>query len=195
MKTALIIIDMQNFFGAMMDAPLPNIKRLHARFAQHSWPIILTQHGHTPAELEPPIKNQLVRKMQSEGGVLMINIPDWELIPEIWKLAGSAPVVAKNTYDAFERTTLPSLLEEQGVDRVVICGVMTEVCCETTARSAFVKDYESWIISDACGTDSQHEHERALESARRLLFDGVMTTGAAVERLEAETADGHAKTE
>lgn len=189
-KTALLVVDLQRFFGRMMDAPLPYIKTLHSFFTSHGWPIIFTQHGHTQEDITPPITNQLIRKVGIEDA-LMTDTRDWELIPDIWKLMGDAPVVRKNTYDAFERTDLHSILQAQGVRRVLVCGVMTEVCCETTVRSAFVKDYEAWLVSDACGTDNPVAHERALESAARLLVDGdVLTTEQAIARLisEAERA-------
>lgn len=179
---ALIVVDMQRYFGSMMDAPLPYIRQLYELFERNSWPILFTQHGHEPEEFIPPIKNQLIRKVGPENS-LKVGTRDWELIPEIWKMAKDYPVVAKNTYDAFERTRLGALLHEAQVTRVVVCGVMTEICCETTTRSAFVKDYEAWMISDACGTDDPKGHERALESARRLT-DHVMTTEQALSKLK-----------
>lgn len=184
MKSALIIVDMQRFFGKMMENPLPHIKRLHALFDINDWPVFFTQHGHTPDELIPPIKSQLIRKLGAEH-VLMAGTRDWELIPDVWKMTKDATVVEKNTYDAFQNTDLHDLLQKAGVERLVVCGVLTDVCCHTTARSGFTKDYESWLISDACGTENEERHKRALKSAEDVLID-VMTTEGAIARLKAE---------
>jgi nicotinamidase-related amidase len=183
MKTALLVIDMQKFFGDMVNEPLKQIKQLSDFFDESSRPAVFTQHGHTEDELVPPIKNQLVRKVGPDN-VLMVGSADWELVPEIWKMAKDAPVVAKNTYDAFMETNLDAVLQERGVKRVLICGVMTDVCCDTTARSAFCRDYETWLISDACGTDTSVRHDRALKGVD-LLMGRVYTTAEAIQLLEA----------
>ena len=183
MKTGLLVIDMQKFFGDMVDEPLKRIKQLNEYFNESSRPVVFTQHGHTEDELIPPIKNQLVRKVGPDN-VLMIGSEGWELVPEIWKMAKDAPVVAKNTYDAFMETDLDAVLQERGVQRVLICGVMTDVCCDTTARSAFCRGYETWFISDACGTENSVRHDRALKGVD-LLIGRVYTTDEAIQLLEA----------
>lgn len=168
MKTALLIIDMQKYFSEIVDKPMPEIRRLNDYFREKSNPVIFTQHGHVPEELIPPIKNQLVRKVGPENAIV-VNTKEWELIPEIWKMAQDAPVTGKNTYDAFMHTELDELLKSRGVERVLITGVMSDVCCDTTARSAFVRGYETWYIEDACWTDTQEQHSRAVANVEFLI--------------------------
>ena len=187
MKTALVIIDMQNFFSRIVDKPLANIKTLHEFFEQTSEPIIFTQHGHTEDELVPPIKNQLIRLVGADN-VIMVNTPDWELIPDIWKMAKDAPVIAKNTYDAFMATDLEACLRQQNVERLIITGVMTDVCCQTTAVSGFVRGYKTWLISDACWTDYLVQHVRAVKALGPLI-GRVYTTAEAVDRLLDESSN------
>ena len=181
MKTALLVIDMQRFFGEMVDPPLPHVKMLTEFFDQSSRPVILTQHGHTKDELVPPIKSQLIRKVGPENA-LVVRTKGWELVPDIWKMAKDAPVIAKNTYDAFICTELDDVLREREVERVVVCGVMTNVCCSTTARSAFCRGYETWLVSDACWTDTREQHERALTDVE-FLIGRVYTTAEAIAML------------
>lgn len=69
----------------------------------------------------------------------------------------------KRTYDALHGTRLSSLLEE-GIRAVIIGGVMTELCCETTARSAFVKGYDVFFLSDGTGTDDKSHHDATLRA-------------------------------
>jgi nicotinamidase-related amidase len=184
MKTALLIIDMQKFFGEMVQRPLSHIQTLNSFFNESSRLVVFTQHGHTEDELIPPIKNQLVRKVGPDN-VLMVGSKDWELVPDIWKMARDAPVVAKNTYDAFIDTNLDAVLQDARVERVLVCGVMTDVCCDTTARSAFCRGYETWFISDGCWTDTTEQHERALKSID-FLIGRVYTADEAIELLNEE---------
>ena len=148
-KTALLVIDMQNFFLPMTITALPNIIKLSHYFSSNGWPQFFTQHGHPPSDFEEPITNQLVRKWGKDGS-LHINTLDWQLIPDIQKLVDKAKeggkvgqkVIPKNTYDAFLGTRLEESLRKEGVERCVIVGVMTDCCCDTTGRSAFNRGFE-----------------------------------------------------
>ena len=64
-------------------------------------------------------------------------------------------VVEKSRYDAFYQTQLEEALRGQKISQVVICGVMTHLCCETTARSAFMRGFEVFFTVD--GTATQNE--------------------------------------
>ena len=185
MKTALLIVDMQNYFVSMTDTALPNVLKLSGYFHQHSLPQIFTQHGHSEAELTPPFKNQLVRKWGPEGSIATSS-EDWQLIPSVkktWEAAGCPPIIAKNTYDAFINTSLADVLEENGVDRVVVAGVMTDCCCDTTARSAFNRGYETWLVRDATGSANRTQHEAGLKGFG-FAFGDVLTTAEVQRKLE-----------
>jgi len=167
MKTALLIIDMQNFFLPMTKTALPNIVKISKYFSDKGWPQYFTQHGHPPSDFEEPITNQLVRKW-GKNGSLHVNTPDWELIPTVQDLMkddrgkGIKDLIPKNTYDAFQGTQLEQKLRVEGIERVVIVGVMTDCCCDTTGRSAFCKGFETWLISDATGSVDKRQHEAGL---------------------------------
>ncbi|KAL8726886.1 MAG: hypothetical protein Q9166_006438 [cf. Caloplaca sp. 2 TL-2023] len=183
-KTALLIVDMQTVFTSMTHTCLPNILRLSTHFKSHSLPRIFTQHGHTKDELTPDSKNQLVRKWGPSGSIAR-DSPDWELMPDIAKLAASndCPIIHKNTYDAFINTNLAEELEAREINRVVVCGVMTDCCCDTTARSAFNRGYETWLVEDACGTASQKQHESGLNGFG-YAFGEVIKTEEVLQRLQ-----------
>jgi nicotinamidase-related amidase len=188
MMTALLVIDMQNIFYEMCTPDtIPNITELVSLFRDLSLPVVFTQHGHTQEELTPPHYggNQLVRKWGPEGSIKR-GSREWKFMPEIAKLVGSAEeptspstnssiVVAKNTYDAFINTNLASVLEQEHVERVVICGVMTDCCCDTTGRSAFNRGYETWMVSDACASANKTQHEAGLR-AFAFAFGEVLLT-------------------
>ena len=82
-KTALLVIDCQNFFAPMLGSALPNIKRLITQFQSTSSPILFTQHGHSEEELNTdPSPNQLVKKWGPSGSIAH-GSDDWQLIPEL----------------------------------------------------------------------------------------------------------------
>lgn len=185
MTTALLIIDMQHAFSSMVDEALPNVLKLGSHFKNEGLPIILTQHGHSKEELTgPPYLNQLVRKW-TPGGSIAIRSKDWKLLPEIDALRqdNDIPVVEKNTYDAFLNTNLETLLKDRKVERVVICGVMTDCCCDTTGRSAFNRGWETWMVKDGVGSASREQHERGLK-AWAFGYGDVITTKEVLKRLE-----------
>lgn len=107
-------------------------------------------------------------------------------MPEIEdaKDAGRSETVFKNTYDAFINTDLAEKLRDMGAERVVVCGVMTDCCCDTSARGAFNRGFETWLVSDACGTSSKEQHGRGLK-AFGFAFGDVVTTKEVLRRLEA----------
>ncbi|OCL06237.1 Isochorismatase hydrolase [Glonium stellatum] len=173
---------MQNFFAPMTAAALPNITKLSNFFVTNSLPRIFTQHGHSREELTPPFKNQLVKKWGPEGSIAT-GAHDWELMPAIKKLVASdSPVVPKNTYDAFVNTDLEDVLKKNDVERVVICGVMTDCCCDTTGRAAFNKGFETWLVKDATGSANKTQHQRGL-AAFGFAFGDVLGTEEVIERL------------
>ncbi|KAL2041584.1 hypothetical protein N7G274_005966 [Stereocaulon virgatum] len=182
MATALLVIDMQHVFLNMTSTALPNILKLIDHFAAKSLPILFTQHGHSKEELTPPYKNQLVRKWGPNGSI-HTGSKDWELIPEVAIKAKGNPIVAKNTYDAFIDTNLAEILKEKKVERLVACGVMTDCCCDTTARSAFNRGYETWLVKDACGSANETQHEAGLQGFG-FAFGDVPTTAEVMSRLK-----------
>jgi nicotinamidase-related amidase len=62
-------------------------------------------------------------------------------------------IIDKNRYSAFWRTGLDEFLRSKNVEDVVIAGVLTNCCCETTARDAFMRDYRVFFVSDATATE------------------------------------------
>lgn len=184
MNTALLVIDMQNTFANMAKKITPNIKTLQKSFLENTRPIIYTQHGHPQEDFKPPYKNQLVRRWGPEGSIAR-GTAEWELIPWVKQSVGDSPIVHKNTYDAFVKTNLAELLEKDKIDRLVICGVMTDCCCETTARSAFNRGWETWLVSDACYSVDEEQHQRSLNDFE-FGYGPLWTTEEALDALRDE---------
>ena len=89
------------------------------------------------------------------------------------------PVVTKHRFNAFHNTDLESILRANAIRTLVFTGCMTNVCVETTARDAFMRDYYVIVPSDATGTYIHADHEASLRNIER--FFGQVTT---IEELE-----------
>ncbi|KAH1098684.1 hypothetical protein J1N35_015605 [Gossypium stocksii] len=156
--TALLVIDMQNYFASMAKPILSNAITTINLCREASIPIFFTRHCHkSPADygmLGEWWDNDLI----FDGTV------DSELIPEIGRLSKPDEVVDKNTYSAFENTRLHEMLMEKKVEEVIITGVMTNLCCETTARAAFVKGYRVFFSTDATAPSDSELYEATLKN-------------------------------
>lgn len=157
--SALLVIDMQKYFldkGSHAFIPsataiIPNIKRL-IKYFRRKRPIIFTQHINTP-------KNAgMLKKWWND--IITTDNDYYELDKELY--VPNAPVVVKTQYDAFYKTNLKKLLLKHRVRQVVITGVMTNICCETTARSAFVQGFEVFFVVDSTATQNVQMHKATL---------------------------------
>jgi len=81
--------------------------------------------------------------------------------------------IKKNTYDAFFNTDLPRLLKINGIDTVIICGTLANVCVQETASSAALHDYEVIVVEDAVGYIDEEQRDAALDHIDFLIGDLV----------------------
>ncbi len=72
------------------------------------------------------------------------------------------PILEKSRPSSFYGTRLEPLLTARGIKNVVICGVTTNVCVETTARDAHQRGYSTFVVEDACGEFEESRHWHAL---------------------------------
>jgi len=83
-------------------------------------------------------------------------------------------IVTKHRYDAFHGTDLDLILRSRGIRTLVLAGVVTNVCVETTARAGFVRDYYIAVVEDGTAAYVRDDHEQTLRNIRR--FFGVVTS-------------------
>jgi nicotinamidase-related amidase len=97
-----------------------------------------------------------------------------EIHPELRPLPGEK-VVTKHRYSAFYNTDLETVLRCLKIEDLVVSGVMTNLCCESTARDAYFRDYRVFIPADGTGTITEEMH---LASLLNLAFGfAFVTTG------------------
>ena len=159
-RCALLLLDLQRYFldpdfhAFIPSAPvlLPGILDLARRFREKEWPVIATQHCNTEANA-----GGMGRWWQD---LLTPDHPGQFLLDEILSLADE--VVLKSQYDAFMGTRLLELLSGLQVKQVIITGVMTHLCCESTARSAFSHGYEVFFPVDGSASYTIEHHRATL---------------------------------
>lgn len=166
--SALIIIDMQEYFldpeshaflpGA--EKIIPNIRMLADSCRMAGVPVIYTRYA--------------VKRGQSQGlmgrwwnDVVYADEPRAAMIPGLCPTPGDI-VIDKPSYSAFAGTGLQDILEKAMVIQLIITGVMTHLCCETTARDAFGRGFETYFIIDGTADENEEMHEGSL----RALADG-----------------------
>ena len=186
--TALLVIDMQNAFvaeGAAYETPkardiIPNIERLIDFAHEHEMPVVWTRSNH-----EAPYGGVLLKKCPAvrEDHVCWPEHESFEYYPRMRQPANGDYQVVKHKYDAFFETDLDAILRNRRVETVIITGTATNICCDTTARSAFSRDYQVAFLSDATASFDDDMHEATLKTME-LLFGRVMTTDEVLEELE-----------
>ena len=95
---------------------------------------------------------------------------------------GSRPddlIVDKVRFDAFQWTSLEPLLRGLHVTDLVICGVVTNLCVETTVRSAFMRDFPVTLLADCCAAKTRRLHDLSIEvlSSYELAEIGFISEG------------------
>jgi ureidoacrylate peracid hydrolase len=93
-------------------------------------------------------------------------------------------VVTKHRYSPFIETDLDTILRSLGVETLILTGVATNVCVESTARDGFMKDYCIVVVDDCTGTSSRSAHEATLENIRSY-FGRVASSAEIVKAWEA----------
>jgi nicotinamidase-related amidase len=154
-SAALLVIDMQEYFRPIAAPILPRLANTIRVLRRRGMPIIFTRHGHRDPERDGGMLRQWW------GELIVHGSPEWQLLGEIAPEPGEL-VVPKTRYSAFHRTELSAHLERLRITELVIGGVMTNLCCETTAREAFVRDYRVFFLSDGTATVSEAHQQASL---------------------------------
>lgn len=158
-SSVLLVIDMQNYFSSIAKPILDNTLATVQLCRRASIPVFFTRHCH-----KSPADYGMLGEWWN-GDLVYDGTADAELLPEIKGLvAGADEVIEKNTYSAFGNTRLQERLVGMGVEEVIVCGVMTNLCCETTARDAFVRGFRVFFSTDATATSDLELHEATLKN-------------------------------
>jgi nicotinamidase-related amidase len=172
---ALLVIDMQNAFChpdgsfAHMDMGLEGALAAvgHAAVAvgqarRAGIPVVFTRHVYRPGRADEG--RALKRNSPALANLEGLAASSWDA--QVMDELGCGPddlVVDKVRFDAFQWTSLEPLLRGLGVAELVICGVITNICVESTVRSAFMRDFPVTLLADCCAAKTRRLHELSLE--------------------------------
>src|SRR5204862_6925825 len=104
-----------------------------------------------PAKVERGQPSMRIGAPGPMGRILVRGEPGHDIIPELYPIAGE-PVIDKPGKGAFYQTDLELMLKNRGIDTLLVCGVTTEVCVNTTALEANDRGFGCTVLSDCCAS-------------------------------------------
>ena len=185
---ALVVVDVQNDFladgghyhragndVAAMRAAIAGLPALVERARQAGVLVVFIQAIYDPEYLSGPMRERNRRR-----GVEAPRCITGTWGADFWGMEPAAGdlVVVKHRYSAFAGTELDARLKERGIRSLLLTGVATEVCVESTARDGYFLDYYITIVADCCATGKREDHEGALRRCERDF--GVVASAAEV---------------
>ncbi|MBL8688603.1 MAG: cysteine hydrolase [Rhodospirillaceae bacterium] len=209
-KAALVVIDMQNY-GCNPDAgvaqmlslrypeiagyyvprltetAIPNAKKLLTAFRRAGRQVLFTRHG----PLMPDGRDMIARRRRRDtDSVTTTNTPtlwskgsfEHEII-EALKPEANEMVIDKNTSSAFNSTGIEWMLRNMGIETLVVAGMATDMCVETTSRDAADRGFNVIIAEDASATFFPDHHRAALSGFARV-FGQVWSSGDVISALQ-----------
>jgi len=174
MANAVLVVDMLRGFleegyplyiGEKCRGIIPNIRRLLERESAAGSKIFYICDNHAPDDLE----FKMFPPHCIEGTV------ETEVIPELAGYPGE--LIPKRRYSGFYDTPLEVKLEQLGPDKLIICGVATNICVMHTAADARNRDYEVEVPVDCVASFEEEAHRFALEHIEKVLGARLTTAG------------------
>jgi len=195
-KTALVVVDMQNFFmkaGELMaaegsEAIVPNVNRLAKAVRDAGGRVVWIQ-----AEVQDPDRwltfHDLLqdRALKARAASLGRAGEGFKLWPDLDVRPGDRHVI-KNRYSAFLQgaSDIEEVLRRDGIEYVLITGIATNVCCDSTGRDCMMRGFKTTMVSDANASFTREEHDAALLSFISY-FGDVQSTDEVLACLESRT--------
>lgn len=194
-RTALIVIDMQSAFlepGAPSEIPVareivPNINRMAGAVRDAGGTVAWVQHTHSDNVYED-WKSFVGGTYSLDVGRRIIDstrigTPGHALWPGL-DVCSPDMRVSKTLFSAFlpESCDLESRLRARGISTVIITGTVTNVCCDSSARDAMMKNFHVVLVADGTAAHSDAFHNASL-NALAATFCDVMTTDEVISRL------------
>ena len=157
-RPALLILDMVNCFdfeGADKLKPhalsaARQIDRLRRKFSERGWPVVYVNDNFGEWHSEA---SKLVERALAKDNP----------VTELLKPAKDDYFVIKPQFSGFYATNLPVLLPQLGVNKLVLGGIVTDICVLFTAADAHMRDYALWVPTDAVASVSEERGRCALE--------------------------------
>ena len=182
-RTAVVVVDMQNGFchpdGSLhapgSEAAIDDVAALVDRAREAGAEVVFTRDVHPPEQFDD---THYYDEFDRWGEHVLEGSWEAEIVDDL-TIGPSDHVVEKHTYDAFYETELDGWLSARGVDDLLVCGTLANVCVLHTASSAGLRDFRPVLLEDAVGCIEAAHREYALDHADFLF--GEVTPLADVE--------------
>lgn len=177
----------EQWYGLLERTVVPNIKRMQNFFRQHRLKVVFFRNG----VLLPDGSDMFPRRRYWEEQQMRIlgetehrypGTVRHEVLDEIAPMRGEL-VLDKNSSSAFNSTCIDQILRNWRVDSLVISGMATSGCVETTARDAADRGYNCILLDDGCASRDPEAHRWTMKNFASL-FGTVMQTDQALELME-----------
>jgi len=171
-STAVLVVDMQHDFchpdGALYapgsEAALEGVNDVLTRTHEAGvTKAIFTQDTHKEGDPE----------FEQWGEHCLLDTWGHEIDGDICVDPSVYPVVQKDTYDAFHETELHDMLLSSGIDTLIICGTLVNVCVQETASSAALHGYDVKVVEDAVGYLDEDQRDAALDHIDFLIGETI----------------------
>lgn len=188
-SACLLVIDMQNEFlsedGAIFfhyaAEILPNVERVIKACRKAGIPVVFTAHVHEHPEIDGGMTAWWWPEIK-QGSCLLKGTSGVDIHDRIKPLPHEK-IVYKHRYSAFYNTDLEIFLRGLGVTDLIIVGVLTNVCCESTARDAFFRDFRVFFLADATATSEPEFHVATLKNLA-YAFAYITTTESILKQIK-----------
>lgn len=166
-NTALVVVDMQNDFahpdGALYAPPsgeaVEPVKQLVQDANDNDVPVVFTKDVHTEEQFKDA---HYYDEYDRWGEHVEKNSWGAEILEELEADTYGDYIVEKPTYDAFYETNLETWLDDNGINNLIICGTLANVCVLHTAASAGLRDYKPVVVEDALGYLDEDDRDMAV---------------------------------
>ena len=208
-KTALVIIDMQRDFmepggfgetlgndvSRLASAVIP-IATLLTAARDSGMLVVHTREGHLPdlsdappAKVERGAPSLRIGDPGPMGRILIRGEAGHDIIPELYPVAGEV-VIDKPGKGAFYATELGDVLKKHGIENLLVCGVTTEVCVNTTVREGNDRGYRCVVLADCCASYFPEFHDAGLKmiKAQGGIFGWVSDSAEVLKAMTTEPA-------
>jgi ureidoacrylate peracid hydrolase len=201
-RTAHIVVDLQNGFmesGAPVEVPVarnivPNVNAISAAVRRGGGRNVFLRMT-IDADSRSSWSNFFAHMHTPHGGAAIVkafarDAHYWQLWPQL-EVGEADHIVEKTRFGAFVpgASHLHELLQNHGIDTLIITGTLSNCCCESTARDAMQMNYKIIFVSDATATFTDAAHNATLENMA-MLFADVMTTGELLGAVKRAVAPG-----
>jgi ureidoacrylate peracid hydrolase len=199
-RAVLLLIDMQQGFCgaqgssgrrgrdvAVLKPAVESAARLLPACRAAKIPVVFTRMAFAPDYADGGLLTAELRPHLKPNNDLRADLPDAEIMPEIAPMPGER-VLNKQRYSAVIKTDLESWLRARGRDSLIVGGVTTGMCVESTVRDLAQLDFKVFIVPEACGDFSAANHARAMDTFA-LAFGRVVPEAKMIAAVRAGAAD------